>query len=375
MNPSHFCVNHKVDNIGCRPRISRRIECFAFMLAISLLTLAPANGIEALAHPEVPMAAQQTLVWTPLFQASWDELHKGKDLLRVEPPNALMERLDEFKWEASTVLPQGGWKVWAGSATEEFMTQVNREAASLSGHTMTFALEPLEGHMVLGLLIHRLNFARAFYRSQKHPMLFQSQGKESPVRFFGVRGKLADHFRGNVRVLRFQESSHALSIEGSNKESVVLYRPESPVDFATACARLREWLASQLEGDYGALLDPRLHEQDDLRIPLIKLETMNDFLPQLSGLRDYQNESLPWRIHHARQWIKFELTERGAEVKTRVVAASEPFGEPQPQPKIFPRRFFYDGPFFVFLWRNGAEWPYFGTWVGDTTALEAFSLR
>jgi hypothetical protein len=37
-----------------------------------------------------------------------------------------------------------------------------------------------------------------------------------------------------------------------------------------------------------------------------------------------------------------------------------------------PRRFLYDRPFFVFLWREGAEWPYFGAWIGDESSLEPF---
>lgn len=37
-----------------------------------------------------------------------------------------------------------------------------------------------------------------------------------------------------------------------------------------------------------------------------------------------------------------------------------------------PRKFHYDRPFFVFLWRKDAEWPYFGVWLGDAKALRKF---
>ncbi len=39
-------------------------------------------------------------------------------------------------------------------------------------------------------------------------------------------------------------------------------------------------------------------------------------------------------------------------------------------PPMVPRHFIYGRPFFAFLWRDGAEWPYFGVWNGNDTALE-----
>ena len=48
-----------------------------------------------------------TLVWSPLFQASWDKLNSsfnGK-LVKVEPENKVMETLDHFKWKEKAILP------------------------------------------------------------------------------------------------------------------------------------------------------------------------------------------------------------------------------------------------------------------------------
>lgn len=71
----------------------------------------------------------------------------------------------------------------------------------------------------------------------------------------------------------------------------------------------------------------------------------------------------------AEQVTRFNLHERGAELRVEVSGGADPFGGPPPPP---PRRFAYDRPFFVFLWRDEAEWPYFGAWVGDATTLKAF---
>ena len=41
-------------------------------------------------------------------------------------------------------------------------------------------------------------------------------------------------------------------------------------------------------------------------------------------------------------------------------------------PPMVPRDFHYNRPFFVFLWREGAEWPYVGAWVGDDAGMESW---
>ncbi len=336
----------------------------------------PARGFEAVAHPEEAFDASQTVLWTPLFQAAWDDSWRGMRLERVEPPNALMTLLDSFKWDAQAVSPVSGWKVWAGSATAEFIARVNAEAAPMTGEAQSFPTAPVEnGRVAFGLLQRSLIFARPFYRSQQTPLSFQGKEKQTPVRFFGVRDKVSEFFRNSVRVLHYETGTHALHLAGSDNEAAVLYLPREPVSFAAACANLRQWLSSPLEGEFGSATDSWLHAQDDVRIPLIKLEAKHDFQPRLQGARFYRGEREPWRVVRALQRLNFDLTEKGAEIKVRVEMLTEPFGaapEPPKPPKMVPRHFFFDRPFFVFLWRAGAEWPYFGAWIGDASALAAF---
>lgn len=43
----------------------------------------------------------------------------------------------------------------------------------------------------------------------------------------------------------------------------------------------------------------------------------------------------------------------------------DPFGGGAESPPVFARNFSYDAPFFVFLSRADAEWPYSGDRIGD----------
>ncbi len=70
------------------------------------------------------------------------------------------------------------------------------------------------------------------------------------------------------------------------------------------------------------------------------------------------------------QRTRFKLHEKGAEVRVEAINRAEPYAGEIKMPPMVPRHFIYGRPFFAFLWRDGAEWPYFGVWNGNDTALE-----
>jgi len=71
-------------------------------LFLGLLLATVHADIITLAHPDETLPANNTVVWSPLFQAAWDELNAkcGGAPDRVEPPNPLMQKLDSFQWDA-----------------------------------------------------------------------------------------------------------------------------------------------------------------------------------------------------------------------------------------------------------------------------------
>ena len=334
-----------------------------------------AAEIVAVAHPGEDLPHDKTVVWTPLFQAAWDDIHRGLGApVKVDPPNALMDRLDHFEWKADAVMPRDHWKVWAGGATKELIEKANAEAARMTGEKKgPFQIEPKSNaRIALGLLDRNLVFKKPLHRSVDAPLVFHAADGTNPrVRFFGTRLKASGGYGGVVSVLAYQAGSHALQIASDADDSAVLYLPEKPVSFIEACAKLREWRSKRLGGAYGSMQDPNLHEKDDVRIPMLKLENTTDFVPFLNSDRYFESGG-PWRLYKAEQRLKFQLTEKGAKLHVEVEMGMEPFGAPQAPPTMIPRFFHYDRPFFVFLWRNGAEWPYFGAWIGNGAPMEEF---
>jgi hypothetical protein len=150
----------------------------------------------------------------------------------------------------------------------------------------------------------------------------------------------------------------------------VLYLPALPQTFATACRGLRTWRGRHQpdQGRWGAWNDRFLHDQDELQVPYLTMDSTADFAPQLASTRFIKDQAQSRRISKAEQKLRFVLHERGAKVDA-TVEGNGPFGG---APEITPRRFIHDRPFFVFLWRDKADWPYFGAWIGDTESMQAW---
>jgi hypothetical protein len=79
------------------------------------------------------------------------------------------------------------------------------------------------------------------------------------------------------------------------------------VGFIEACAKLREWRSNNPAGAYGSAQDPYLHEMDDVRKPVLKLENTTDFVPLLSSNRYFGKAGDPWQLYKAEQRLKFTL--------------------------------------------------------------------
>jgi len=345
------------------------VSCFLFVGAVS-------GQVVSLMHPAEPMPENRTVIWTPTFQAAWDALNEdlGGKPNKVEPPNEVMKLLDGFVWDADATMPKGSWKAWVGPATQAFVDEVNRQAAEITideQKPFHLATESPTSRVAFAMLSRQVTFKKAFLRAKHDAMDFQAGGKTHAVAYFGLPRKDAGSRGEHVRVLAYRpaERSYAIQIEcRENDDTVVLYQPAKQLDFLTACSWLRTWRKEQppavnLSGQWN---DPRIHDMDEIRIPYTNIDVDTDFTSKLTSSRYYEN--VPWRIARAGQISRFRLHEKGAAVEVRSYIAADPFGDVE-RPVFFPRRFYFDRPFFVFLWRANAEWPYFGAWIGDGSSL------
>lgn len=347
---------------------------FTILFFLSLIVSARAEVV-TLIGPSQEMPGGKTVVWSPLFQATWDKMNEtiGGKPKKIEPPNELMTKLDTFVWEPEKIMPEGGWQTWSGPATKDFLDRVNTESIKLTGEDKgPFKLDNYSPRVIacFGLLNREVEFEKAFYKSTKVPMQFGNE--KTAVRFFGIKGRESGDYGKSVKVLAYRpkDGSHALEISCKEiDDKVILYMPPKSQNFDTACNWIREWRKAfapdeKTTDDWN---DRYLHAEDEVIVPYVSFKTETDLKQDLVGDRFYGRPDDPWTILAAIQNTKFDLYEKGARVRVEVTLLSEPFGGPVHQP--IPRKFIYDRPFFVFLWRENVEWPYLGVWVADDSVL------
>ncbi len=352
------------------------------LFILSLLTSKQNFGetVSILDIDSVP-AAGETQLWSPLFQASWDKLQAIQNgaLEKVVPPNAQIQKLEQFQWNEESVMPAGAYAVYGGRATEEF----SRQTATAIQKAFNFRIDPRQIPInplrvaTYGILIREVQFQNKFFRSRNQGLLFQPRaGPKQLCTFFGTAGEQSDMYRKAVQILRYEVETGAFILKVSTTtegESLIIALPESEQSFRSAVELVRNAEKSPLSGAYGYIDDSALHREDVVKIPYLNLEAQTDFSGELSGELYYTEKAQPWLVTTAFQAAKLELFESGARVRVQAVTGFEPFGPPPEPPAVVPREFICDRPFFVFLWRDDAEWPYLAAWIDGADCLTPFA--
>lgn len=316
----------------------------------------------------------ETLVWSPLFQASWDKMntmHAGKPV-KVVPPNALIERLDHFKWVEKKVMPPDGYAVYAGLDTKEFARQTADDVKKRFGFDMRADLLPQTGraHAYYGVLIRDLVFKKQFYRAKKAALAFKD-GKNAvhQVSYFGTAKHHSAGYGKHVRILSnpADKAGFVLEIDTDRAaEKIIIYRPKKAVTFDRGIQHVVACRKSPCRGRFGETTFPYLWEGDIIKIPYLKIQAHTDFTHLFKATRYYNDDPRPWNISRAYQVTEFELGEKGARIRLQTGTA-DAFGD-----SPVPRKFICDRPFFVFAWKDGAELPYFAAWIDGADALAPF---
>jgi len=211
-------------------------------------------------------------------------------------------------------------------------------------------------------------FRQAFAKAGE---LKLSWGNErTPVSFFGTRKERSGR-HSEVRVLMYKPDDKSYALQFPAKEgddTLVLYLPAQPSTLQAAMEEVRKWRSEWPKESGGPnAQDPRLHARDDLRVPVIDLTCEGDLGNQLLGSIYFKNLRDPWRIVQARSSVSLNVDERGVKFAATATAEAEPFGVAPEKVTPHPRWFWFDRPFFLFLWRDGAKWPYAGVWFGTAS--------
>lgn len=329
-----------------------------------------------------------TSIWSPLVQASWEKLksnHAGK-LLRVEPSNPLVNKLERFTWNMDQAMPPGGYAIYAGPDTPEFAKATAADVKKRFHFDLTPSALPQNGRgdAYYGVLVRNMPLEKKFFRSKQKALIFtDGNANHHQVQFFGTTGSHSSHFASSVDVLKYeaQGKSFILSINTHRQdEQIIVFRPDAVLSIKDGIREVQRARSKPLKGEFHSDHYKHLRRNDTVKIPYLKLDIRTDFTTHLKGKYYYAGEPAPWQITKAYQITQFNFSEKGARIRVQSAIDDAPFGSTPPDhrpkvKKLVPRNFICDQPFFVFAWRDGASVPYFAAWIDGPDALLPFQVR
>lgn len=342
----------------------------------SLLLLSAAHAAPVIVpHPHREVKDGETVVWTGAMQAAFDRVIGAKapmKLERVEPPNPLIDRMRAFRWKEDAILPKDGWIAEAGPADQALIDRANERWKKLAGADATpFKAQPIpNGLMALVGIKRDFLFKKEFVASGSGRM---NWGKDQvPVKFFGSRRDVSGDYRANVRVLSYRpaEGSYALQFTArEGDDTMVLYLPKEGQSMMEAMQWVKQWRGEwdARKSDGLAWDDPSLHGGDELRVPEIELKAETEMSEAFAGHLMFRGQMQPWRVKQAWANVSLDVDAKGVKFTSQAVMGMDPFAGETPQP--VPRKFLFNRPFFLFLWRDKAAWPYAAVWFGDAEAF------
>ncbi len=353
-------------------RIRRPFVCI--LLAVGICSAMARDELKVVAHPDTPCLPKTTVVWTAAMQSAFDRIVGPKSPMvfaEVVPNNRLYAKMLEFSWKEEEVMPDGGWFAVSGPGKQELADQANEKWRELSGgDTKPFTYNGTDLVAFVGIKRNFL-YKKEFIASVQSRMQW-GETKEK-VRFFGTCGESSGDYSTTVRVLGYVPGKQQYALQCLAKEgddTMVLFIPNPGQTMLEAMASVRKCRLAWdgREQAENTINDKFLHSMDDLRVPKISLAMKADLTSAFVGAIRFKDSPQPWRMGKAETQGSLEVDSKG--VKFEATVQLEVFAGPQDRPKPpIRRQFWFDRPFFLFLWRDGAEWPYAGVWFGSAETL------
>ena len=322
-----------------------------------------------------------TLVYCPTFLAVWDGLKAtvGGDLKMADQLPAV-DVLNETPFPTNAV-PEDAYVALGGrmdaGVVEELRDRLRAKFGAAAPELPADLFRSQTEFVAYCHLQRTLPFPKKYMRSQRVPLKFMSLHGEAAVQFFGSTGGAAEHYAGQTEVIYWKDDSEFTLRLRSKRvgESIVLAKMARTDRLATAIERVREQLQAErkhyqtvkVRGKEQQLLSS-LGQGDLLAIPVLNLSVATNFA-QVCGRKLINPGFQHIWLEQAYQDVQFKMDESGAVVRSTAYGSAV-FGGPERS--SMPRRFVFDRPFLLSLWRERAETPYLAVWVGSTDVMLPF---
>ena len=322
---------------------------------------------------DTKLDSKTNTIYCATFELAWNELkkfHQGKVLLKDGPD--YLEDLNKSTLSKDE-LPKDSCVVAAGKVSDGIVDKIDQELKK----KLKTSLEDLQYTpganarlIAFAYLQRNLPFRRKFTRFRKKSIQFQGGEKTTKVTCFGCTKKTADRYTDEVKIRHYKNTDDfILQLRTRRKgETIVLAKMARPKSMKEAVYKVYQQLNKKLPSSIEVKVDGKkryyptsLSDSDTLLIPVMKFDVRSDFTGLL-GKQILNPVGNLIQIGRASQWVQFSLDEKGAKLKSSAEIELEE-GGPRP------RKFIFDKPFLICLWKKGEPYPYFAAWVNNPDVM------
>lgn len=321
----------------------------------------------------------QSIAYCPTAIFAWKKLEKlAGEPIKMENQNQLVDDLNNAEVPES-VAPTNAHVAMAGFLNEGVVDKLNKELRKKFGSSapeLPYQLtSPLTTFLAYSYLERNLPFVKK-YKKFNLPLTFTNGNKSYEIQSFGVPKHLADDYTSSLKIIDYKDSENfSLKMKTRIKdEFILLSKIQTPktlkqeIDQITTNLQRepKEHIILNVDGEKQYFMT-NLFKNDLLVIPKIKLNESIKF-KELTKKTILTGKLEGKALGFAFQKIKFLMDEKGAYVKSSAGYSDYGGGSR-------PRKFIFDKPFLITMWKKDQKQPYLAVWVASPDILYKFKKK
>ena len=319
-----------------------------------------------------------SVVYCPTLLMAWDRLAGiVGGPVQMQRADALVQRLNDSPCpdgvvpdEACVVLAGYTARGVVGELDDVLRVKFGAEAPAVP----PIFMDKSTALVTYACLQRRLPFPRKFERSPNRVLRFGNGSHATYVLCFGFSENSAVAYAPHVQIVHYEgPDDFVLRLETKvANEFIVLAKMDKPASLLTGVTRVEKNLHAENKGFIEREINGKRElymnmpdHGDVMAVPLVNLNVAANF-PQLCN-RNFINRGFEkiWLIQ-VYQDISFKLDESGAVVRS-VAHAAAAGGSAKP------RRFIFDKPFLITVWKKNAVQPYLAAWIAAPDMLVPYA--
>ena len=318
-----------------------------------------AEGIEVLPTMQSRANAQDR-VWVGTFQLVWNDFVNKVIHIPVRFREGTPVSVQELNKQTftETDLSENCYYKKTGKITKRTQKQIAKAIKKKFNETSDL-LDQIdwnpkqEKFLIYAMLKKDFEFLNEFEKLGKEPF---GQGQEAE--YFGISKNNKELSEG-VEVLFYNsDNDFAVKLATKNQDEVYLYKNSSNKAFNYI------WDDMWKKNSYFNGIT-KFKDNDELKVPNVKFSEEKMF-DEVTNKRIMGTNLV---IDKAMETIKFDMNNKGVELKSEAAMAIATCSLPSPEERI-PRLFYFDDTFVIFLKETGKKNPYFALRVHDITKYQ-----